>query len=94
MPVEHKRSAKGLTKKVRRLLAGGAYARAREAVWEFFVALRLPYYFRLGLGGFALATGLLFVLGVGLYLYDFFFLTPRRSPAPAPWPVTAAEQAG
>ena len=24
------------------------------------------------------ATGILFVLGVALYLYDFFFLAPRR----------------
>jgi hypothetical protein len=34
-------------------LEPGAYARARDAVWEFFVGLRLPYYFWLGLRGFA-----------------------------------------
>ena len=33
-----------------------------------------------------LGTGLLFVLGVALYLYDFFFLAPRRRAAPAAWP--------
>ena len=38
-----------------------------------------------------LGTGLLFVLGVGLYLYDFFFLAPRRSSAPTAWPAAAAE---
>jgi len=37
-----------------------------------------------------LATGLLFVLGVGLYLYDFFFLAPKRRSAPAAWPASAA----
>jgi hypothetical protein len=30
----------------------GAYAQARDAVWDFVVALRLPYYFWLGLRGF------------------------------------------
>ena len=30
----------------------GAYARARDAVWDFVVGLRLPYYFSLGLRGF------------------------------------------
>jgi nitric oxide reductase subunit B len=30
-------------------------------------------------------TGILFVLGVALYLYDFFVLAPRRDRA-APWP--------
>jgi nitric oxide reductase subunit B len=38
-----------------------------------------------------LGTGLLFVLGVGLYLYDFFFLAPKRRTAPAVWPVSPAE---
>jgi len=36
----------------RRLARGGYYAEARDAVWEFLVALRLPYYFWLGLRGF------------------------------------------
>ena len=35
--------------------------------------LKLQVHFLMLLG-----TGLLFVLGVGLYLYDFFFLAPRR----------------
>ena len=30
----------------------GAYGRARDAVWDFSVELRLPYYFWLGLRGF------------------------------------------
>ena len=35
-----------------------------------------------------LATGLMFVLGVGFYLYDFFFIAPRhRTPSPD-WPDT------
>jgi hypothetical protein len=38
-----------------------------------------------------LGTGLLFVLGVGLYLYDFFFLAPKRRTAPAVWPTPAWE---
>jgi nitric oxide reductase subunit B len=37
-----------------------------------------------------LATGLLFALGVSLYLYDFFFLAPKRRTAPAAWPASAA----
>ncbi len=36
----------------RRLRRGGAYSSARDAVWKFVAALRLPYYFRLGLLGF------------------------------------------
>ncbi len=36
----------------RRLRAGGAYASARDTVWDFVMSLRLPYYFRLGLLGF------------------------------------------
>lgn len=38
-----------LLKELRR---GGAYARARDAVCDFVIALRLPYYFWLGLRGF------------------------------------------
>lgn len=37
---------------VRRLRRGGAYASARDAVWDFVARLRLAYYFRLGLLGF------------------------------------------
>src|SRR3954447_8114165 len=36
----------------RRLRRGGLYADARDAVWEFLAALRLPAYFRLGSLGY------------------------------------------
>jgi hypothetical protein len=36
----------------RRLWRGGYYAEARDAVWDFVAALRLPYYFWLGVRGF------------------------------------------
>jgi hypothetical protein len=38
---------------VRRLRRGGLLSAARDAVWEFVTALRLPAYFRLGLVGYA-----------------------------------------
>jgi len=38
---------------VRRWWRGGYYAAARDAVWDFVSALRLPYYFWLGVRGFA-----------------------------------------
>jgi hypothetical protein len=38
---------------VRRLWRGGYYAEARDGVWDFITALRLPYYFWLGVRGFA-----------------------------------------
>lgn len=38
---------------IRRLRRGHLYRGARDAVWEFVVALRLKYYFWLGLRGFA-----------------------------------------
>jgi len=37
---------------LRRLWRGGYYAQARDTVWDFVVALRLPYYFWLGFRGF------------------------------------------
>ncbi len=37
---------------VRGLRSGGLYAAARDGFWDFVAALRLPYYFRLGLVGF------------------------------------------
>jgi hypothetical protein len=37
---------------VRRVRRGGAYAAARDSVYDFAASLRLPYYFRLGLLGF------------------------------------------
>jgi hypothetical protein len=38
---------------LKRLWRGGYYAEARDAVWDFVMALRLPYYFWLGFRGFA-----------------------------------------
>jgi hypothetical protein len=46
---------------LRLALAPGAYGRARDAVWDFFVGLRLPYYFWLGLRGFVGAVAWLVV---------------------------------
>jgi hypothetical protein len=40
---------------IRRLLRGGYYTEARDAVWDTAVSLRLPYYFWLGVRGFAAA---------------------------------------
>jgi hypothetical protein len=40
---------------LRRLLRGGYYADARDAVWDTTVSLRLPYYFWLGFRGFVAA---------------------------------------
>lgn len=37
---------------IRRLLRGGYYSEARDAVWDFVAGLRLPYYFWLGFRGF------------------------------------------
>jgi hypothetical protein len=46
---------------LRLALAPGAYGRARDAVWDFVVGLRLPYYFWLGLRGFVGAVAWLAV---------------------------------
>jgi hypothetical protein len=46
-------------------LSQGAYARARDSVWDFFIELRLPYYFWLGLRGF-LGASLWLVLPISL----------------------------
>ena len=40
---------------------GGIYVSARDAVWDFVTSLQLPYYFWLGLRGFAGAIAWLFV---------------------------------
>jgi hypothetical protein len=48
-------------KTLRLAVAPGAYARARDAVCDFFVGLRLPYYFWLGLRGFVGAVAWLIV---------------------------------
>ncbi len=46
---------------IRTLFRGGNYVQARDAVWDFVTSLRLPYYFWLGLRGFAGAVAWLFV---------------------------------
>jgi hypothetical protein len=46
---------------IRQLRERGAYARARDAVCDFIAGLRLPYYFWLGLRGFAGGLVWLFV---------------------------------
>ena len=46
---------------LRLALRPGAYAAARDGVWDFVVGLRLPYYFWLGLRGFAGALAWLIV---------------------------------
>lgn len=40
-----------------RVLRGGYYAEARDAVWDTALSLRLPYYFSLGFRGFVGALG-------------------------------------
>src|SRR5262249_6934611 len=60
---------------VKRLAAGGYYAAARDAVWDFVVALRLPYYFWLGLRGFA---GALLWLAVPVTLFAVARLVPLQ----------------
>jgi hypothetical protein len=44
----------------RRLFQGGYYTQARDALWDFVVSLRLPYYFWLGVSGFL--VGLVWLL--------------------------------
>jgi hypothetical protein len=46
---------------LRLAIRGNAYARARDGVWDFVVALRLPYYFWLGARGFVGAVAWLVV---------------------------------
>lgn len=58
----------------RRVLRGGYYTEARDAVWDAVVALRLPYYFWLGFRGFVAAMAWL-VLPVTL-------LVVGHAPAP------------
>jgi hypothetical protein len=60
---------------LRRVLRGGYYAEARDAVWEMAVSLRLPYYLAQGLRGFFTAAAWL-VMPVTL-------LALGRMPAPA-----------
>jgi hypothetical protein len=61
----------------RLLFRRGAYARARDAVWDFVTDLRLPYYFSLGLRGFA-GTLVWLVIPVGLLA-----IASRLRPGPA-----------
>lgn len=49
---------------IRGLLRGGMYRQSRDAVWDFAVSLRLPYYFWLGLRGFCGAVAWLFLPAV------------------------------
>jgi hypothetical protein len=46
---------------LRRLLRGGYYAEARDAVWNVAVSLRLPHYFWLGFRGFVAAAAWLVI---------------------------------
>jgi hypothetical protein len=46
---------------IRRLIRGGYYAEARDAVWNTAASLRLPYYFWLGFRGFVMALAWLAV---------------------------------
>ena len=50
---------------VRRLIRGGYYAEARDAVWNFVAGLRLPYYWWLGFRGFVVGLAWL-AIPVGL----------------------------
>src|SRR5262249_45115920 len=58
-----------------RLLRGGYYNEARDAVWNVAVSLRLPYYFSLGFRGFVGALAWLVV--------PVTLLALGRLPAPA-----------
>lgn len=58
----------------RRLLRGGFYAPARDAVWDGLVALRLPHYLVLGLKGF--------VVGLAWLAVPAALLTAARNPGP------------
>jgi hypothetical protein len=44
-----------------RLVRGGLYTHARDRVWDFVMALRLPHYFSLGFRGFAVALAWLVI---------------------------------
>lgn len=57
-----------------RLTRGGLYREARDGAWEFVVSLRLPYYFWLGVRGFAGAVAWLF-LPVLLLVAAFYLPT-------------------
>ncbi|MCA9155500.1 MAG: hypothetical protein KDA38_11965 [Planctomycetales bacterium] len=46
---------------LRRLFGGFHYAESRDALWDFVVSLRLPYYFMLGAKGFCGAMAWLFI---------------------------------
>ncbi len=44
-----------------RVLRGGYYVRCRDAVWDFVMGLRLPYYLGLGVRGFIIAMAWLLI---------------------------------
>lgn len=58
----------------RRLLRGGFYVPARDAVWDGLVSLRLPHYLVLGLKGFA--------VGLAWLAVPAALLTAARNPGP------------
>lgn len=58
---------------LRRLWRGGYYAEARDAVWNFVVSLRLPYYFWLGARGFA---GVMAWVAVPIFLLSLGLKAP------------------
>jgi hypothetical protein len=65
-------------KTLRLVLEPGAFERVRDAVWDFLVGLRLPYYFWLGLRGF---TGAVIWLIVPVSLLAMASRLPRGGPA-------------
>lgn len=52
----------------RQFKLGGSYSRARDATWDFLLALRLPHYFWLGIRGF-LAAFLWLIIPVSLLAF-------------------------
>src|SRR5262249_50334910 len=49
---------------IRRVRSGGLYVESRDAFWASLAALRLPYYIRLGFGGFLGPLAWLIVPGI------------------------------
>ena len=62
---------------IRELCRGGKYRRSRDAVWDFFVSLRLGYYFSLGWRGFVGALIWLF-FPILLFIGATSFSPPLR----------------
>jgi hypothetical protein len=63
---------------IRRLWRGGYFAESRDAVWNFAMSLRLPYYFWLGfrgfVGGFAWLVVPVSLIALGRFFPPFGFL--------------------